>query len=157
MTFKRKDYYGSDFIWFAVDNSGCIAQFTSGFNPIPEKIFQDKLKYEMTEKYFQNLPAIIKSYLSPKYEKIKNRSLNNFADCLEDARRGLFIFEESVNTKYDYDLNSLPEEKLKILELPKDIQNYLNSFVFNSIKFSEIEGINVLDYFTCDLTPQDCK
>ena len=150
--FQRNQFYGWDFSWYAVDSVGEIAKFTSGHLPIPEKIFSSKSEYEKVDRFFDNLPIICKSRLSPAYERIKNHSLNGFATILEESRRGIFTFEEPSDFKDYYHLCAIPEIRLKLEEPPKEIQNYINFFKIDSIKFCETEQINILDFFECDLT-----
>ena len=68
MLFQRKNYIGFDFTWYGVDNSGSIAQFVTGYAPIPEKVFFDKKEYELVDNHFNNLPDFTETHLSSKYE-----------------------------------------------------------------------------------------
>lgn len=156
--FNRNQFYGWDFSWYAIDSVNSIAQFTSGHLPIPTRVFFRKAEYEKVNSFFESLPFICNSWLSPAYKKIENRSVNGFATILNEAQRGISMFEEPTNSNRNfYHLCAVPEIYLKFEDLPEEIQNYLNFFKIDSIKFSDTEKISVTDYFICDLTPQVCQ
>jgi len=152
MPFQRKDYIGFDFAWYAVDSVGSVAQFETGYAPIPEKVYLDEQEYKIVDKYFSNLPNFTKTYLSPKYEKLKHRSLNQLQSLLED-RNGLYLFmddlQENPNGTNKYELFVIPEQELKVFGLPQNIQNYLAQFVFENLIFREVETIKITNYFDC--------
>lgn len=148
--FHRGFFYGIDFSWYAIDSTDSIAIFTSGHNPIPRKVFNNKLDYLKIDNFMGELPTICNSSLSSKYKK----SIGDYSLSLKEGKLGLYCFEEQTNWTYKYDLVSLPSKELKLSDLPKEIQDYLGLFRIEKIKFDKIEEINILDFFECDLTPQ---
>lgn len=155
--FQRKQFYGWDFSWYAVDSIGSIGQFTSGYAAIPERIFYDKAEYVKIDDYFQNLPFVTKSSLSRKFENIKHLSPNVFATPLKDATRGLYVFEEKLDRSNYYELCAIPDDELKIEKLPKEIQDYLSSFTIETIQFNKTIELSILGFFECDISRQNCK
>jgi len=150
MLFKRESFIGFDFFWYAVDSVGAVAQFETGYAPIPEKVFSNEQEYKIIDEYLSNLPNKTNTYLSPKYEKLKKRSLNQFQTFLED-RRGLYLFADDLhehpNGTDEYELIVLPELELKVFDLPQKIQDYLAQFVFDNIIFKEVRKIKIANYF----------
>jgi hypothetical protein len=149
--FQRNQFYGWDFYWYAVDSEGSIAQLSSGYAPIPERVFLDKTEYIEINDYFQNLPPITKSYLSSRFQEIKNQSPDGYLTALEDAKRGLYVFEEKSDWSNNYEICALPEKELKLCNLPAEVQKFLNPLTIETVKFREVEEINVLHYFKCDI------
>lgn len=48
MSFTRKDFYGLDFGWYALDAFGQVAQLISGHSPLPKGLFEDESLYRET-------------------------------------------------------------------------------------------------------------
>lgn len=149
-SFRRNYFYGIDFSWYAIDSTDSIAIFTSGHNPIPRQVFNNNIDYLKVDNFMGKLPIICNSSLSSKYKN----SIGNYSSSLQEGKRGLYCYEEQSNWTYKYDLVSLPSKELKLLDLPKDIRDYLAVFRIEKITFHEIEEIDILEFFECDLTPQ---
>lgn len=150
MLFQRNQFYGTNFTFYLIDSVNSIAVFSSGHYPIPKDVFRDKSEYLKVDDYMQNLPRLCNSFLSPKYKRLAG----DYSLALLEANRGLYSFDEENNWTYNYDLYALPNKELKLTNLPKEIEKYLSSFKIEKVKFAELQEIDILDYFECDLTPQ---
>lgn len=145
MDFKREKFYGLNFYWYAVDANGFIAKFISGFGSIPKDVFNDKLLYERVENYFENLPANKKYILT--FLSQRTRQTYDDSDWYE-SMKGLYIYDEK-DYGPDYDLISLPENPVTILQQSVEIQEFLSKFMLSEITFEKHKKINPLNYFDC--------
>src|SRR5688572_24942196 len=141
LPFVRKAYYGLIVTWYLVDETGAIAQIESGENPIPKIVFADESNYNKLNEYFENLPSITNSFLSPKKEAEKSHSLNGFALLLNEAVKGVYVFYEQERTN-NYDLYAIPEKELKADSLPAEIQELLKPYHLE-LSFRETETLNI--------------
>jgi hypothetical protein len=142
-----------DFEWFTIDSKGHIAFLSSaGFAAIPLVVFRSKPQYFYCANYLENLPVRCKiSEHSP---------CAHVESWFEAAQRGLFVYDYSSKTgEYSsyvegkpYRLIASPHLPLTLLELPREIQEWLQLIQFKRLDFtqtqelfpeSEFEAVNV--------------
>lgn len=152
--FTRKKFDGLIFNWYGIDSTGAIAEFVAGFAPIPRVVFTDEDKYRKTESYFKKLLETTEEYLSLIGLRHSKTSYDNLFEIRATARKGLYSFcEPDPSTEpnsENYQLIALPNEEIKLKNLPEEIQNYLELTKFKNIVFKEIEIINITEHFQCD-------
>ena len=148
MDFKREDFYGLTFHWYAVDADELIAKFISGFGVIPKNVFADRLLYEKVDNYFENLPANKKYILSPFAKIVQQQSRESDNSVWYEAMKGLYIYDEK-DYGHDYDLLSSPKSPIIFSQQPNEIRKFLSSFFILDVKFNEQKQIDPRNYFEC--------
>ena len=134
-TIDETEEYGRDWDWFAVDREGFVGHFTSGgVRRLPNSVRQDRERVEFLDHYFsEEAPAIGGWFPAPNVED----EVGPFKD--EAARRWFFeSFAEvaccgaySYNTELrpgkgeDYYLVAMPQQPLKLEEVPEAVQHLL--------------------------------
>jgi hypothetical protein len=149
MDFKRKNFYGLDLNWFAVDSDNCIAQFTSGLSVIPKVIFEDQQNYESVSTYFQNLPEHCPSLLSEFAASLQNKGVADFSIDLMEARKGIFIYGEETYSSV-YHLHALPTKPIKLESLEGSFQKYLERCRIAKFSFLGSKEIDISKKFVCE-------
>lgn len=147
MRFKRK--FGWEVDWYAVDSVGSVALFVSGFACVPKIVFADESKYLNIISYFDNLPISTNAHLSVWYESRKSQSLNGFANQILEAKKGICTFYDRYYSSI-YELIAVPENEIKIITLPHEVQNFLLHIKFEDLIFAETEFIDVTKFFDCE-------
>jgi hypothetical protein len=154
LVFKRDEYYGFAFRWYGFDKFGNIAQFRSGYLPVPKLIFSDESAYNKISQYFSELPKTTDAVLVEMFAKMKAKGNGDFIGSLGVAQKGLYAISE-VDTldngkRIDgYYLVAYPEQTINVVELPIDIRELIEPYYF-PIDFSEIEKIDTTTFFECD-------
>ncbi len=148
MDFKREEFYGLIFHWYAVDEAGFIAKFISGFGSILKDVFVDKLLYEKVENYFETLHTNENYILSPFAKLITQKNRESDNSVWYEAMKGLYIYDEK-DYGHSYDLLSSPKNPITFLQQPIDIKIFLSSFLILDIKFNEQKQIDPRNYFEC--------
>jgi hypothetical protein len=130
----------SDFGWYAVDQKGQIALFTSaGFGAIPMIVFRSKSDFRICSTFLESL-AIRCDYTI--YDKSGDRS-----DWIQAFQQGLFGYDwdSSLTGQYlpgePYRLITAPADPLLLEELPSNIQVSLSSIRFTRIAFDQTREI----------------
>jgi len=149
MTFDRKEFYGLTFSWYMTDAVGSVAMFMSGYGIIPKSVFVDKEKHEEISNFFDNSPLLFNSYLSPDNQKVVEGNSNDIFLEVKAAKRGLFVFDNEEYTD-NYNLIALPEQRLKLSDLPRKIQEHLKLLSFEEIIFGDTKRISLSEYFECE-------
>jgi hypothetical protein len=148
MSFSRADFYGLDFDWYACDSAGCLARFTTGFGPLPRKLFTDEDAYRAIADFFRSAPSVSESRLSKLAQTQQERGVGNYSQFLADASRGLFILSEQ-----DYGpihrLYASPASALSLASLPASVQKLVSKFCLTGLVFADADTVNVLEYFDC--------
>ena len=147
------------FTWFGVDAESNIAQFQAETAYVPETFFQDAAIDKKLVDFFNALPDITTG-------KVSDNLLQEIKPIFaRDANKGFFIFEESNNTywyqeknnlerskyrKIPYELYFLPNDFLKVVDLPDEIQDLLKPYHFKDLKFADCQFLDVSKYFYCE-------
>ena len=149
LPFERKSFYGLEVQWYAVDKQGSIAQFTTGYGPIPSAVFEDQDRYDRIFDYFADQPASCGSALSEVSSREQAKGIANYDMHLKEAQQGLFIYDEDEYGPI-HCLHAIPETPLTINHAPEWVAEYLSQFVLRNIVFSQAQRIDVEKVFECD-------
>ncbi len=155
---------GDGFIWYGIDSEGSIAEFICEDSYIPEEAFEDIANYRKLEYCFDNLPEITTAEfpLNYRYNSIAPGKYH-FGNLTppKEANRGIYVFSEAADlhwyesgnykqySKNPYELNAVPERKIKVTELPKSIQKLLEPFHFQNVKFADFNFLDASKFFEC--------
>jgi hypothetical protein len=148
MSFTRADFYGLNLDWYAQDADGQVAQFTTGFGPVPRAVFADEAAYRAASDYFQSAAQVCSSTLSPWARAQESRGIGNYSLALAEARRGLYSFEEEAYGPR-HRLYAVPGAPVRLSSLPTEVQGFVSRFHLSGIRFIDIEVLDVLEYFDC--------
>jgi hypothetical protein len=139
----------SDFGWYAVDQKGQIALFTSaGFGAIPPIVFQSKSSFRSYSTFLEGLVT--------RCDYIIYNTSGNRSDWIQAAQQGLFGYDwdSALNNQHvpeePYRLITAPMEPLLLKELPSDIQTLLSPVRFSGIAFDETREIRPANIFPED-------
>lgn len=155
----------SGFVWFGVDAEGNIAEFSCEFGYIPEVFFKDVEANRQVQAFFQSLPETTITKLSENMRlEIEQIAENNLTANLDDffatgANKGYFIFEETENIHFGqmfrripaYELILIPQNRLKIRDLPDEIQKLLEPYRFENLNFEDCQYLDVSNYLYCEI------
>jgi hypothetical protein len=147
MNFKREEFYGENFEWFGVDKTGYIAEFDSGYAPIPNAVFEDERKYQFLFRFFKELPEITSSRLTTKAQAEQDIGYARYDKFLEKSQKGYFVYTDPDYSSV-YELISIPNKKLHISELPIHIQAFLEPLRFHTVDFETTELLDIRSYST---------
>lgn len=150
MKFRRDEFYGLNFDWYAVDADGCVAQLTAGYSPIPYQVFANEQTYNVVWDYFRTAAAATSSRLSSLTAARVAARMGDYSLHLMEARRGLYIYgEESPQGSSWYELEALPDEPVHISGLPESVRAFLLQFRLLNLRFPDCPRLNVEHFFTC--------
>jgi hypothetical protein len=147
MPFQRSDFYGLDFAWFAVDETGAIAQFTTGFGPMPRQLFLDQTTYEAAADYLSRLESSCISSLTKAAMETQEQGQADYSLFREDAARGLYAYGEG-HYGPSHNLYAIPGAPLRLDALPNMVSRFLTQFRVG-IRFADHETIDVTQHFEC--------
>ena len=151
------------FIWYAVDESGNIAEFQANQTYVPEVFFRDASENNQLFHYFENLPETTVGKIPENLRKEIKPSGVNLRDFTKESNSGIFIFHEPEDIfwyqkgnsdryafdKTPYELVSMPESPLKLSGLPKEVQASLENYYFEGLRFEDCKYLDVSKYFDC--------
>ncbi|WP_010252796.1 hypothetical protein [Acetivibrio cellulolyticus] len=143
-----------DILWFAVDSQNEIAQFDSGvYGLLPESVrgsledlesiacfilekLDDTSQTKVSENVFDRV--ILKDS-----REVTKKSY--FKHSLEFSRKGLYSYEsyDSKPTSYQYFRVSMPDNPLKLSDLPEKYKCILEKYRLEECVFSEMELITI--------------
>lgn len=131
-----------DIMWFAVDNIGNIAMFTSGvYGNVPEFICKSRENVESLIKFFCDELKCTTQAIA-----LKDKSFGTelISDCKVLSQKGLFCYDsfDGNNHINSYLKITEPVKPLVISSLPKHIQNIIIGNKMDNIIFGQ-ESIHV--------------
>jgi len=139
--FRRDQFYGLTFHWWAVSRQGTIAQFTAGYAHIPVAVFDDQSAYESALRYFDDLSTTSSAQLSPWADVMQREQGGDFTIALKEASRGLFVYDEEAYGPM-YRLQASPLSPIHLDLVPATIQLFLRQFVLTASDFGVAELID---------------
>jgi hypothetical protein len=158
--------HGCGFVWYGVDSEENIAQFICDNAYIPEAFFEDVSDNQQLHNFFETLPEVATTQLPENLRPELKRVADNFSGVNDfwktGANKGLYIFEETDdetwykhyrkwnNVKYPYELLLIPSQRLRIVELPNEIQQLLAPYHFQNLRFRDCQFLDVSKYFYCE-------
>src|SRR4051794_16799834 len=122
----RKDIYGSDLAWYAIDDIGCIAQFTTGFGPIPGVVLESATTLDGFFEYINLLPESGDAKLSDHAMRIERDRNCDFSSFLRDSRRGIFTYCE-IDYGPRHACFSIPVRLLNVNSLKAEMHLYIQA------------------------------
>jgi hypothetical protein len=164
---ERWEEFGNEgygFVWYGVDSIGNIAEFCCEESFVPEVFFQNVTKNNKLCEYFETLSnnskAIIPDNLRNELKELAKRN----KDWGKEAERGIFIFDEPSDTslfeekyltkfafsKNPYELRAIPTEPVNFGNLPKEVQESLQPYHFENVKFNECQFLDVSKHLYCE-------
>jgi hypothetical protein len=136
----RKDFYGSDLNWYAVDSAGRIGQFTAGYAPVPTVVFSDETLLARVQTHFEHCGDRCRSSLSKAVAGLHRAGgAPDHTAALAQARKGIFVFGETGEQGAPtYLLEAIPSNPMLVGELPKDLGAAVSLVRFRNIFFSQV-------------------
>ena len=156
---------GNDFTWYGVDSTNNVGQFECDESYIPETFFQDRTSNKRLIDYFGSLPDITTGKVPDKLREELKSSSADITLFARNSKKGIFIFDEANDTywyreknnierskykKNPYELQFLPNDYLKVKDLPDEIQELLKPYHFKDLKFADCQFLDVSKYFYCE-------
>ena len=137
----RKDFYGLNLNWYAIDSAGRVGQFTAGYAPVPAAVFLDEGLLDRVSEYFLSSTDGGASFLSATVaRRLQADGSLNYSMHLAEARKGVFVFGETGEQGAPtYMLEALPSNPVLVGELPSDVGAAVSLVRFKDISFPEIE------------------
>ena len=129
MRISEIDLQCEDIMWFATDHNGNIFECTSaGCGNVPEYVCRSREETETLLDYFMEKAPTVTSF-----QLLISAEDNDLIDDVKKlASKGLFCFDI---TDYDnddkYSCIAIPENAIKISDLPSDIQKLLSDHIYN--------------------------
>lgn len=127
--FTREAYYGLNFLWFGVDTHSHVAEFCSGFAPIPAGVFSEEAMYNNLLDYFETLPITGAAVLSSPSKRARRKHRSDYSLALAQSRKGLYVFADDFDDTKEssYLLSSKPEVPLSAADIPQTFRDQLIS------------------------------
>jgi hypothetical protein len=136
----------TDFDWFAVDESGCIAHFaTAGFKLLPRSVSASAEDLEKMTAFFTQLPPAGAGY------HVEDDSFGNdpkrppdYTSFFEMADRGLYSFDSdpSIVPGLAYYRVAKPARVLTLESLPSRIREIVSRTVLKGIRLEQTSKID---------------
>lgn len=138
----KRDIFDGEFDWFAIDQEGQIAHFSSaGYGVIPTLV-RDNVDQQLK----------LNEYFTKMVEKVTTANLirgkGKRDDWLNMAQRGLYSYDFK-HWDGPYILIAKPDVPINIRILPDEIYTLLREVCFCNVDFRELESIRPEDFFPC--------
>lgn len=134
---SKDEILNGEFDWFASDNNGHIAHFSSGGTHIAPLSVKNNLDNQVRlEGLLKELPIVTKAI-------IKSKDHNN--DWYSFAQKGIFSYDIK-HWDGPYFLVAAPEKPIRLYSLPKEVQSLLKQVCIQTSEFRQLSEINVKDF-----------
>lgn len=145
---NRKEHYGIDLAWYALDAAGCIGEFTTGFSPIPAVALRDADMLARLAEYMQSLPETTEARLSDHAAEATRCGKGDYTGFLPAARQGFYTYYEQHYGPH-HECCSIPATPLTLTMIEKEFALYLEPITFKSLHFASSPHIDVAAYHAC--------
>jgi hypothetical protein len=125
-----------DTLWFAVDADGRVAVFDTGENG--------------------HAPTVVDQGSDGFYDlwDLFDPAVSGASDNTSEVAKALGLFYFGYNENYEpiapYRVESAPEAPLHVDQLPAPVREQCRQVIFHSLRFTDTERIQPLDFFPCN-------